>query len=124
MKSHHDMGGGPAGRVERDEHAYDEWEQRVDALMVLLAHKDRQLVIGPGSGDGVTRIKDPFVHHIVIDGRLAGSWTRTVERDAVSVVLSTYERPTDVISRSLDAAARRLGRFLNLPATSSWADRR
>jgi nitrile hydratase subunit beta len=38
------MGGGPAGPVERDEHAYDEWEQRVDALMVLLSHRDRQLL--------------------------------------------------------------------------------
>ena len=38
------MGGGPAGPVSRDEHAYDEWEQRVDALMMLLSHKDRQLL--------------------------------------------------------------------------------
>jgi predicted transcriptional regulator len=38
------MGGLPAGPVERDEHAYDLWEQRVDALMVLLSHKDRQLL--------------------------------------------------------------------------------
>ncbi|MGE5791631.1 MAG: ScnB-like protein [Bacteroidota bacterium] len=38
------MGGAPAGPVERDEHAYDEWEQRVDALMMLLSHKDRQLL--------------------------------------------------------------------------------
>ena len=38
------MGGGPAGPVERDEHAYDEWEQRVDALMMLLSRKDRQLL--------------------------------------------------------------------------------
>jgi Nitrile hydratase beta subunit len=38
------MGGGPAGPVERDEHAYDEWEQRVDALMMLLSHRDRQLL--------------------------------------------------------------------------------
>ena len=38
------MGGLPAGRVERDEHAYDQWEQRVDALMMLLSRKDRQLL--------------------------------------------------------------------------------
>jgi hypothetical protein len=38
------MGGLPAGRVERDEHAYDQWEQRVDALMMLLSHKDRRLL--------------------------------------------------------------------------------
>jgi hypothetical protein len=44
MRSHHDMGGEPAGRVERDEHDYAAWEQRVDALMMLLSHRDRRLV--------------------------------------------------------------------------------
>ena len=34
-RSHHDMGGERAGTVERVEHDYDEWERRVDALMVL-----------------------------------------------------------------------------------------
>jgi hypothetical protein len=36
-RSHHDMGGQPAGRVEPVEHDYAEWERRVDALMVLLS---------------------------------------------------------------------------------------
>jgi len=36
-RSHHDMGGLPAGKVERSEHDYAEWERRVDALMVLLS---------------------------------------------------------------------------------------
>ena len=31
------MGGLPAGRVEPTEHDYDEWERRVDALMMLLS---------------------------------------------------------------------------------------
>ncbi len=44
MRSHHDMGGLPAGPVERDEHGYAAWEKRVDALMVLLSHKDRRLM--------------------------------------------------------------------------------
>jgi uncharacterized Zn finger protein len=35
-RSHHDMGGLPAGRVERTEHEYSEWERRVDALAVLM----------------------------------------------------------------------------------------
>jgi hypothetical protein len=30
------MGGLPAGRVRRSEHAYDDWQLRVDALMMLL----------------------------------------------------------------------------------------
>jgi len=37
MRQHHDMGGSPAGPVERKEHDYALWEKRVDALMVLLS---------------------------------------------------------------------------------------
>jgi len=36
QRGHHDMGGLPAGRVERTEHDYAEWERRVDALSMLL----------------------------------------------------------------------------------------
>ena len=37
MRGHHDMGGEPAGPVERTEHDYAPWEKRVDALMMLLS---------------------------------------------------------------------------------------
>src|SRR5258705_13095658 len=36
QRGHHDMGGLPAGKVERTEHDYAEWERRVDALAVLM----------------------------------------------------------------------------------------
>jgi len=39
MRSHHDMGGLPAGTVQLTEHDYALWEKRVDALMVLLSKK-------------------------------------------------------------------------------------
>jgi Nitrile hydratase beta subunit len=39
VRSHHDMGGLPAGRVERSEHDYADWERRVDAMAVLLSQK-------------------------------------------------------------------------------------
>jgi nitrile hydratase len=35
-RSHHDMGGQPAGEVKPTEHDYAEWERRVDAMAVLL----------------------------------------------------------------------------------------
>jgi hypothetical protein len=44
MRSHHDMGGEPAGPVQRSEHDYAFWEKRVDALLVLLTHKQRMTV--------------------------------------------------------------------------------
>lgn len=42
-KSYHDMGGQAAGRVERTEHDYAEWERRVDAMMQLL--RGRKLTV-------------------------------------------------------------------------------
>ncbi len=61
-RGHHDMGGLPAGPVERSEHDYALWEKRVDALMVLLSDKKRRLLrvdelrrgieqLGPGAYD-------------------------------------------------------------------------
>ena len=38
-RSHHDMGGLPAGRVEPTEHDYADWERRVDAMAVLLSSR-------------------------------------------------------------------------------------
>lgn len=38
-RSHHDMGGQPAGEVKPREHDYEAWERRVDALSVLLGRK-------------------------------------------------------------------------------------
>jgi hypothetical protein len=38
------MGGSPAGKVDRDEHDYAEWERRVDAVAVLLGRKRRLTV--------------------------------------------------------------------------------
>jgi hypothetical protein len=44
MRGHHDMGGLPAGPVERAEQDHALWEKRVDALMLLLSHPKRQLL--------------------------------------------------------------------------------
>jgi len=43
-RSHHDMGGQPAGVVERTEHDYSLWEKRIDAMLILLAGKNRKLM--------------------------------------------------------------------------------
>ena len=44
MRSHHDMGGQPAAKCVPGEHEYELWEKRVDALMMLLSAKDRDLL--------------------------------------------------------------------------------
>ncbi len=65
MRRHHDMGGLDAGPVDRDEHDLGPWEQRVDAILRLLADKKRKLLtvdelrrgvedLGPGAYDTLT----------------------------------------------------------------------
>lgn len=43
-RSHHDLGGLPAGPIPQGEHDYALWEKRVDALMVLLTKPDQELM--------------------------------------------------------------------------------
>jgi len=72
MRSHHDMGGLPAGRIEPTEHDYALWEKRVDALMVLLSAAGRMTVdelrkniesIGPDAYDSLTYY-ERWIHSI------------------------------------------------------------
>jgi hypothetical protein len=60
MRRHHDMGGLPAGPVERHEHDPAGWEKKVDAILrLLLAKKVMELdelrrgieELGPGAYD-------------------------------------------------------------------------
>src|ERR1700730_15156264 len=44
LRAHHARGGRPASTPDPTEHAYALGEKRVDALMVLLGHKDRRLI--------------------------------------------------------------------------------
>lgn len=43
-RSHHDMGGLPAGKVKRSEHDYADWERRVDAMVALLRFDGKMTV--------------------------------------------------------------------------------
>jgi hypothetical protein len=74
FRSHHDMGGQPAGPVQRTEHDYALWEKRIDALLVLLSGKDRKLItvdelrknieaIGPDAYDKMTYY-ERWIHSI------------------------------------------------------------
>ena len=39
MRAYHDLGGTPAGPVDREEHELQLWEKRIEALLVLLTRK-------------------------------------------------------------------------------------
>jgi hypothetical protein len=53
----------------------------------------------------------------LLHGRVGGHWRRTIEAKRVRVSIHTYGAPGTADARTLESAAKRLGRFLELPAT-------
>ena len=78
---HHDLGGRPAGVCTRDEHEYETWEKRVDALVVLLNYKCGKLTVdelrryieelGPVAYDGLGYY-ERWMHSLVAGDAAAG----------------------------------------------------
>jgi hypothetical protein len=44
MRQHHDMGGLPAGPLDKSEHNYAPWEKRTHAMMILLSEPSRRVM--------------------------------------------------------------------------------
>ena len=76
----------------------------------LIAYTGRGPVVGPPRGRS-----DAFPHHVVIDGRLAGCWRRTLRAGSVVVSVAPYGRIGRERSDDLRAAAERYSRFLGTP---------
>jgi hypothetical protein len=56
-----------------------------------------------------------FLSTIVVDGRVAGTWKRTVKKDHVAIVLSGFGGLSARDLRLLEAPAEMYGRFVGLP---------
>ena len=86
----------------------------------LIAYKDRGAVVEDArAANIVARSGGAYPHHLVIDGRLAGSWTRTLKENSVVVEVAPYRKLTPVQTRAVMSAADCYGDFLGLPLTLS-----
>lgn len=86
----------------------------------LIAYKDRAPLIDAGrAANVVARSNGAFANHVVIDGRLAGSWSRTIRTNAVVIEASPYMKWTRAQTSLVAAATDCYGEFLGLPATLS-----
>lgn len=56
-----------------------------------------------------------FTHNVAINGRIAGTWTRTLRKSRAVIEMKMFESPSSSACAAVDAAIRRYGRFLNLP---------
>jgi hypothetical protein len=96
----------------------------------IVAYRDRTAIVGSSPPADPTRKRsltrgEPtnhvFSHTLMLNGRLAGTWRRTLTADAIQIDLSLHRRLTRADSRALAAAADRYRAFMNKPVVMSGA---
>jgi hypothetical protein len=81
----------------------------------LIAYRDRGAVIDPARARnlGVFTSRE-FPHHVILDGRVAGSWRRRITAQTVTVDVAPYGKLSRVQAAAVGAGAARYARFLGL----------
>lgn len=82
-----------------------------------VAYKDRSALLDPEFARLTTSGNGILYPTIVVDGRVVGTWRRTIKRDAVVINLQPFGGLTDAQMQTIGAAADRYGKFLGLNAS-------
>jgi winged helix DNA-binding protein len=61
-----------------------------------------------------------FQHAVVLDGRAAGTWRRTIKKKEVVMELTLFRKLTKPEERAVAAEAERYGNFLGLAVVLAW----
>ena len=86
----------------------------------LIAYKDRAAVVDQSRVANIAaRTGGAFANHLMIDGRLAGGWSRTIKPNTVQLDIAPYKKLTPAQSRAVSNAAECYGEFLGLPVELS-----
>ena len=86
----------------------------------LIAYKDRAAVVDASRASQIAaRTGGAFANHLIVDGRLAGGWSRTMKGNSVLIEVAPYKKLTPSQSRAVATAADSYGEFLGLPASVS-----
>ena len=64
----------------------------------------------------MARSNGGFANHLIVDGRLAGSWARTLKGNGVLIEVAPYKKLTPPQARAVAGAADCYGEFLGLKA--------
>lgn len=81
----------------------------------MVAYRDRSVPLDPVYGRRVIGINGLFNPAIVIDGKVVGTWKRTLKKDAAIVALDPFKPLAKTALSAVRAAAKRYGAFLGFP---------
>lgn len=79
-----------------------------------VAYRDHRALLEPPFADQPTSVL--FNGVVVIDGAILGAWRRSISGRSVQIEAMPFRPFTDAEREAFEAAARRLGAFLELPA--------
>lgn len=106
MRMHHDMGGLPAGAVDLGEHDYAEWERRVDALLMLLGAKERQLVRTDELRKNIETLPPDAYDRMTYYERWIASITQTLIQRGVISIEELSRKMIEIEARESDGFSR------------------
>ena len=82
----------------------------------VVGYTDRSAIFDSSHADQLDTRRNPlFQHTLVIHGQIAGTWKRTLKKDAVVIELNPFAPLTRAENQALARAARRYGNFLDMP---------
>jgi hypothetical protein len=82
----------------------------------IMGYSETKAVLRPPGSSWEPATPPVFTLVIMLDGRVAGFWRRTVKKDVVAVEATLFEDFDDTRMRALEAEAARYGAFLGLEA--------
>lgn len=80
-----------------------------------VAYRDRGMLVDPGTHPRFRDDPDLLSNAVLIDGRIAGTWRRTLQKDKVIVDVVAHRGWSAAELGRVNRAARRYGEFLQLP---------
>lgn len=82
----------------------------------VVGYTDRSAIFDPSHAEHLDARRNPlFQHTLVINGQIAGTWKRTLKKDAVVIELDPFAPLKKADHQALARAAHRYGSFLDMP---------
>jgi len=86
----------------------------------IVGYTDRSAIFDSSHMHKLDARSNPlFQHTLVINGQVAGTWKRTLKKDAVIIELDPFAPLTKSEKQTVSAAAEKYGKFLELPVAFS-----
>ncbi len=83
----------------------------------LIGYTDRRLIAEPEIAAKLFTMGNALTAVVVVDGRIVGSWRRTLNKEAVTIEINPFRSLTKAEQRAVIAAVNQYSEFLEKPVT-------